>query len=110
MQVKIVLPWFLCVTLILVLCWLFYQRLDQAVTITYCYDQVESVTKQRNLLVKAFNSFSINESESKVRETLEQLAGDSFFQKGEGLLVAEDVQFFFEDGKLNRVSVGGDTE
>lgn len=110
MQIKAILPWLICVALVLIVGWLFFKMIDLSVTIDHQEQHAKVILKQRNLLVRVLNTTSINEPESKVREMLKQVAGDSIFQKGNGELVAEQVSFFFKDGKFIRVDVGDDTK
>ncbi|MGE0084746.1 MAG: hypothetical protein AB7S75_10010 [Desulfococcaceae bacterium] len=110
MQIKAISTWLICVAIVLLVCWLFFKTIDMSVTIDHQEQHAKVILKQRNLLVHVLNTTSINEPESKVRELLKQFAGDSFFQKGSGEVVAEQVSFFFKDGKFIRVDVGDDTK
>jgi hypothetical protein len=110
MQIKTILPWLICVTLVVILCWLFFKMIDLSVTIDHQGQYANVILKQRNLLVHVLNATSINEPESKVREILRQVPEDSIFQKGNGEVVAEQVSFFFKDGKFIWVDVGNDTK
>lgn len=84
--------------------------IDLSVTIDHQEQNAKVILKQRDVVVHILNAISINESEVKIREMLKQFTEDSAFQKGSGEVVAEQVSFFFKDGKLIRVDVGDDTK
>ncbi len=84
--------------------------IDLSVTIDHQEQHAKVILKQRNLLVHVLNVTSANEPESKVREMLKHFAEDSIIQKGSGEVVAEQVSFFFKEGKFIRVDVGDDTK
>lgn len=106
MQIKAILPWLICVALILIVCWLFFKMIDLSVTIDHQEQHAKVILKQRDVVVHVLNAVSIDEPEGKLREILKQFAEDSVFQKGSGEVVAEQVSFFFKDGKFIRVDVG----
>lgn len=110
MQIKAILPWFICVILVLLVCWLFFKMVDLSVTIDHQTQHAKIILKQRNLLVHVLNTTINNEPERKMLGILKQFAGDSIFQKENGEFVAEQVSFFFKNGKFNRVEVGNDTK
>jgi len=94
------------VVLILICLWLAYQVLDQSVTLDYQSQYAETIRKQRDLLARVLNSAGSIISEASVRGVLAQLPNYTVFEKAHGHIVAEQVSFFFSDGRLVRVDVG----
>lgn len=94
------------VVLILLCFWLGYKILDQSVSLDYQVQHTKIIEKQRDLLVKVLNSIGRNINEDRVRSVLTELPSSSVFEKEEGHVVADQVSFFFIEGKLIRVEAG----
>jgi hypothetical protein len=95
------------IAVLLSLCiWLSYQLVDQSVALDHQTQHAELINKQRNLVVNIFNSVGMSVDESSIREILKELPDDLVFEKEKGHVVADQVSFFFINGKLNRVDVG----
>lgn len=99
-------PRLLCGVLAVVLLWLLYELLDQAVTLDHRSQQAAFLERQRDVLLHVAGALSPGAPEVRVRELLGQVAADSMFEKAPGVVVAGQVTFVFQDGRLARVTLG----
>ena len=106
MQIKAFFPWLMSGALIALVLWLFFKLVDQSITLDHQTQFANSLLEQRNMLVNVLNVTAVGKSENEVRKSLHLYAGNSTFDKGKGEVIAAQVSFFFQDGRLVRVDVG----
>jgi len=86
--------------------WLVYKLIDQSVTVDHFSQHLELVQAQRDLLLTVAQQSAVGAPETEIRRILETASSDnSVFEKGQGQLVAEQISFIFEDGKLLRINM-----
>ncbi|OEU77686.1 MAG: hypothetical protein BA869_11590 [Desulfuromonadales bacterium C00003107] len=105
MSINQIVPWGIVIILILICSWLVFHIFDQSVTLDHQTQHLETIIKQRNLLVKIINSED-KISEKTVMDILSKLSKESVFEKAEAHVVADQVSFFFTNGNLNRIDIG----
>lgn len=96
--------WVFCAILVFLCAWLVFTLIDLSVTIDHQAQNLKVIEGQNKLLVGFLDEVSRGMPESQVRDLLRRASDQMLFEKGEGHVVADQVSFFFRDGKLVRVS------
>ncbi len=99
LKVALLTLFFLCV-------WLTYHLFDQSITLDHQIQYSDIIEKQKNVLVNILNHTGTNISESDIRKVLAKVYKETFFEKQGDCIVANQVSFFFSNGKLIRVEAG----
>jgi hypothetical protein len=82
---------------------------DQAVTIDHQSQHAKVLTQQREILTHVVNAIASDASENEIRQLLRDAAGTQMFEKAPDEVVAGQVQFFFNSGRLLRVEAGNES-
>lgn len=106
MQIKTSFPWLISGALVALALWLFFKLVDQSITLDHQTQFANTLLEQRNMLVNVLSVTAVGKSENEVRKLLHLYAENSTFDKGKDEVIAAQVSFFFQDGRLVRVDAG----